>query len=74
MNGKAGVIVLLIVIALIGFSFYRGYLVLSSQKQPTTNNTEIKLIVDQQKLKSDTAEATKEVEKVTKDIDLKPGP
>ena len=74
MNGRGGVILLLIVIALIGFSFYRGYLVLSSRQQPSTNNTEIKLIVDQQKLKSDTAEAKKEVQNATKDIDLKPGP
>lgn len=73
MRGKGGVFLLLIVIALIGFSFYRGYLVLSSRQQPTTNNTEIQLIVDQQKLKSDTDQATKEVQKVTKDIDLKPG-
>ena len=74
MNGRGGVILLLIVIALIGFSFYRGYLVMSSRKQPLTHNTEIKLLVDQQKLKSDTNQATHELEKATKDIDLKPGP
>ncbi len=74
MNGKGGVLLLLIVIALISFSFYRGYLVMSSRQQPLTHNTEIKLLVDQQKLKSDTNQATHELHKATKDIDLKPGP
>lgn len=72
MNGKGGVILLLIVIALIGFSFYRGYLVLSSRQQPTTNNTEIKLIVDQEKLKADTADAQRGVEKAAQNLDLNP--
>lgn len=72
MNGKGGIILLLIVIGLIGFSFYRGYLILSSRQQPTTNNTEIKLIVDQGKLKSDTEHATEEVQKATQNIDLNP--
>jgi hypothetical protein len=74
MKGNTGVILLLIIIVLIGFSFYRGYLVLSSRQQPTTHNTEIKLIVDEQKLKNDTEQAGKDVQKATKDIDLKPGP
>ena len=72
MNGKFGVFLLLIVIALIGFSFYRGYLVLSSRQQPTTNNTEIKLTVDQNKLNADTNQAQKEVQKATQNIDLNP--
>lgn len=72
MNGKFGVFLLLIVIALVGFSFYRGYLVLSSRKQPTTNNTEIKLTVDQNKLNADTTQAQKEVQKATQNIDLNP--
>jgi Tfp pilus assembly major pilin PilA len=73
MNGKGGVILILIVLGLIAFSFYRGYLVLNRSTQPVTNNTEIKLTVDQQKLKADAEKAKKEVENVTKDIDLKPG-
>jgi len=74
MNGKLGVILLLLVIAVIGFGFYRGYLVMSSRQQPLTHNREIKLIVDQDKLKSDTNHAQEEFQKATKNVDLKQGP
>lgn len=69
---RSGVLILLIVIALIGFGFYRGYLTLTSAPQPATNNTEIKLIVDQEKLKADTQHAGEEVKKATSNIDLNP--
>jgi hypothetical protein len=75
MRRGSGISVLLIILILIiGFSFYRGYLILSSRQQPATNNQEIKLIVDQNKLKADTETAGEEVKKLTRDIDLKPGP
>lgn len=74
MRSRFGIFVLLIVILVIGFSFYRGYLTLTSQTQPVTNNQEIKLTVDQDKLKADTDAAGAEVKKMTSDIDLKPGP
>lgn len=63
---------LLLVIALIGFSFYRGYLTLNSQQQPTTQNTEIKLLVDQQKAKSDIDRAGTELKKMSEKVDLNP--
>ena len=70
---RGGVLFLLLIIGLIGFSFYRGYLTLSSQKQPTTNNTEIKLIVDPHKAEADMKQAGEEVRKVGEKVDLKPG-
>ncbi|WP_254513761.1 hypothetical protein [Anatilimnocola floriformis] len=70
---RGGVLFLLLIIGLIAFSFYRGYLTLSSQQQPTNNNTEIKLIVDQNKAKADVQHAGEEVRKATEKIDLKPG-
>ncbi|WP_425614498.1 hypothetical protein NA78x_004367 [Anatilimnocola sp. NA78] len=73
MRSRFGMFVLLLVVLVIGFSFYRGYLTLTSQKQPVTDNPEIKLIVDQDKLKADTDAAGAEVQKMTKDVDLKPG-
>ncbi|QDU29639.1 hypothetical protein ETAA8_47540 [Anatilimnocola aggregata] len=73
MRSRFGVFLLLIVVLVIGFSFYRGYLTLSSRQQPTTNNSEIKLIVDQDKLKADTDRAGAEVKRLTGDVDLKPG-
>jgi hypothetical protein len=72
MRSKGGVILLLLVIGLIAFSFYRGYLVLSSRPQPTTNNTEIKLIVDQNKAKADVDKAGAEVKKMAEKVDLNP--
>lgn len=69
---KGAVLLLLLIIAAIGFSFYRGYLVLSSRQQPTTNNTEIQLIVDQDKAKADANQAGTEVKKMTEKIDLNP--
>jgi hypothetical protein len=69
---KGAVLLLLLIIAAIGFSFYRGYLVLSSRQQPTTNNTEIQLIVDQEKAKADANQAGTEVKKMTEKIDLNP--
>ncbi len=73
MRSKGGVILLLLVIGLIAFSFYRGYLILSSRPQPTTNNTEIKLILDQNKAKADIDTAGTEVKKMSEKIDLNPG-
>jgi hypothetical protein len=72
MRSRGGVIFLLLIIALIGFSFYRGYLTLTSQRQPTTDNTEIKLIVDPNKAKADVEQAGEEVRKAGKKIDLNP--
>jgi hypothetical protein len=69
---KGAVLLLLLIIAAVGFSFYRGYLVLSSRQQPTTNNTEIQLIVDQNKAKADANQAGTEVKKMTEKIDLNP--
>lgn len=69
---KSAVLLLLLIIAAIGFSFYRGYLVLSSRQQPTTNNTEIQLIVDQKKAEADANQAGAEVQKMTEKIDLNP--
>jgi hypothetical protein len=72
MRSRGGAFLLLLVIVIIGFSFYRGYLTLTSDKQPATNNTEIKLIVDQDKIKTDTDRAGEEVKKATSNIDLNP--
>ena len=72
MRSRGGIILLLIIVAIIGFSFYRGYLVLTSAPQPATNKTEIKLIVDQDKINSDTKQAGEEVNKATRNIDLNP--
>jgi|GEM_PF-5625376 len=69
---RSGTILLLLIIAIIGFSFYRGYLVLSSRQQPATNNTEIKLIVDQNKAQADVDRAGAEVKKTAEKIDLNP--
>lgn len=69
---KGGILLLLLIIAAIGFSFYRGYLVLSSRQQATTNNTEIKLIVDQDKAQADANQAGAELKKATEKIDLNP--
>jgi hypothetical protein len=69
---KGGVLLLLLIIAAIGFSFYRGYVVVSSRQQPTTNNTEINLTVDQNKAKADVDQAGVEVKKLTEKIDLNP--
>ena len=69
---KGGVLLLLLIIAAIGFSFYRGYVVVTSSKQPTTNNTEIMLTVDQNKAQADANQAGAEVKKMTGKIDLNP--
>jgi hypothetical protein len=69
---KGGVLLLLLIIAAIGFSFYRGYLVFSSRHQPTTNNTELNLTVDQNKAQADANQAGAEMKKLTEKIDLNP--
>ncbi len=69
---KGGVLLLLLIIAAIGFSFYRGYVVVTSSRQPTTDNTEIKLTVDQHKAQADANQAGAEVKKLTEKIDLNP--
>lgn len=69
---KGGVLLLLLIIAGIGFSFYRGYLTLSSRQQATTNNTEIQLIVDQNKAQADANQAGVEVKRMTEKVDLNP--
>jgi hypothetical protein len=72
MRSRGGLFLLLIIILIVGFSFYRGYLTLSSRPEPATNNTEIKLIVDQNKINSDAKHAEEEVKKATRNVDLNP--
>jgi hypothetical protein len=69
---KSGIWIVLLIVLILGFSFYRGYLVLSSRQQPATNKTEIKLIVDQEKLKQDARQAETEAQKAARNIDLDP--
>jgi hypothetical protein len=72
MRSKSGIWLVLLIVLILGFSFYRGYLVLSSRQQPATNNTEIKLIVDQEKIKQDARTAETEAERAARNIDLNP--
>lgn len=69
---KSGIWIVLLLVLILGFSFYRGYLVLSSRQEPATKNTEIKLIVDQEKVKEDARKAEAEAQKAARNIDLNP--